>query len=76
VSRFVLDATITIAWCFTNEATEFLHDLPVGEPEFFPDPKPVVWDIGLDACWQAALNSRQAIIIFAAVCQLVPTKRS
>jgi predicted nucleic acid-binding protein len=27
VSRFVLDATITMAWCFTDEATEFSETL-------------------------------------------------
>jgi predicted nucleic acid-binding protein len=27
VSRFVLDATITMAWCFTDEATEFTETL-------------------------------------------------
>jgi predicted nucleic acid-binding protein len=27
VSQFVLDATITMAWCFTDEATEFTETL-------------------------------------------------
>ncbi len=27
MSRFVLDATITMAWCFTDEATEFTETL-------------------------------------------------
>ncbi len=27
MSRFVLDATVTMAWCFTDEATEFTETL-------------------------------------------------
>jgi hypothetical protein len=27
VSRFVLDNTVTMAWCFTGEATEFTETL-------------------------------------------------
>jgi len=27
VSRFVLDTTVTMAWCFTEEATEFTQSL-------------------------------------------------
>jgi hypothetical protein len=27
VSRFVLDNTVTMAWCFTDEATEFTETL-------------------------------------------------
>ena len=27
MSRFVLDNTVTMAWCFTDEATEFTETL-------------------------------------------------
>jgi hypothetical protein len=40
VSRFVLDNTVTMAWCFTDEATEFKEMLltRTGYPPQAADP--------------------------------------